>query len=59
MSTFRRATAGAAIVAASAQPRGQPPQMDPSKGGDQANGITETLLSGDTATKVTAGRPWA
>ena len=28
--------------------------MDPSKGGHQANGITETLLTGDTATKVTA-----
>lgn len=30
-----------------AQPR------DESKGGHQANGITETLLTGDTATKVT------
>jgi ABC-type transport system substrate-binding protein len=27
---------------------------DPSKGGHVANGITETLLTGDTATKVTA-----
>lgn len=28
--------------------------FDPSKGGHTANGITETLLTGDTATKVTA-----
>ncbi len=27
---------------------------DPSKGGHTANGITETLLTGDTATKATA-----
>jgi len=27
---------------------------DPSQGGHTANGITETLLTGDTATKVTA-----
>lgn len=31
---------------------GTPP--DPSKGGHQANGITETLLTGDDAAKVTA-----
>ena len=31
-----------------------PEQHDPSKGGHTANGITETLLTGDTATKVTA-----
>jgi len=88
MNTFRKATAGAALVAAtlaggavgasllgtanaqtatttpaassstaapSSQPTGQPPaQQDPSKGGHVANGITETLLTGDTATKVTA-----
>ncbi len=87
MNTFRKATAGAAIVAASlaggaigasllgtanaqtatttpaassstaapsGQPSGQPPQADPSKGGHQANGITESPLTGDTATKVTA-----
>jgi hypothetical protein len=29
-------------------------QFDPSKGGHIANGITETLLTGDTASKVTA-----
>jgi hypothetical protein len=28
-------------------------QRDPSKGGHMANGITETVLTGDTATKVT------
>lgn len=35
----------------------QPPNgsnFDPSKGGHTANGITETLLTGDTAAKVTA-----
>lgn len=35
--------------------QGQPPaQQDPSKGGHQANGKTETLLTGDTAAKVKA-----
>ena len=29
-------------------------QPDPSKGGHTANGITETVLTGDTATKVSA-----
>jgi ABC-type transport system substrate-binding protein len=29
-------------------------QFDPSKGGHTANGITETLLTGDTATKAKA-----
>jgi hypothetical protein len=32
----------------------QQPQRDPSKGGHQANGKTETLLTGDTAAKVKA-----
>jgi len=31
-----------------------PAQRDPSKGGHQANGKTEVLLTGDTATKVEA-----
>lgn len=31
----------------------QAPPRDESKGGHQANGITETLLTGDTAMKVT------
>ena len=39
--------AGSSQSTAQAQPR------DESKGGHQANGITETLLTGDTATKVT------
>ena len=30
-----------------------PPQRDPSQAGHQANGITEELLTGDDATKVT------
>lgn len=30
------------------------PAPDPSQGGHVANGITETILTGDTATKVTA-----
>ena len=34
-------------------PNGAPPgNFDPTKGGHTANGITETLLTGDTATKV-------
>jgi len=39
--------AGSSQSTTQAQPR------DESKGGHQANGITETLLTGDTATKVT------
>ena len=35
-------------------PTGQRPQHDPSKGGHQANGVTETLLTGDSADQVTA-----
>ena len=38
---------------ASTQP-GAPPQRDPSLGGHQANGKTEALLAGDTASKVEA-----
>jgi ABC-type transport system substrate-binding protein len=43
-------------AAASTAPTGTPPTgpHDPSKGGHMANGITEVLLTGDTATKVTA-----
>lgn len=41
--------------AAAAAPSGTPPaQRDPSLGGHQANGKTEALLTGDTATKVKA-----
>jgi hypothetical protein len=35
-------------------PQGAQPERDPSKGGHQANGKTEALLSGDTASKVKA-----
>jgi hypothetical protein len=36
----------------SGNPAGPPPNFDPTKGGHTANGITEQLLTGDTATKV-------
>jgi hypothetical protein len=53
------ATPGTATAPATGQaPTGQsgqrPANFDPSKGGHVANGITETLLTGDTADKVTA-----
>ena len=38
----------------SSAPAAAPSQPDPSKGGHSANGITEEVLTGDTATKVTA-----
>jgi uncharacterized membrane protein YkoI len=41
-------------VTAAAAPATAPAQRDPSKGGHTANGITETLLTGDTAAQVTA-----
>jgi hypothetical protein len=55
------AVGGGAIVANAATPQPSPdsgqsstaPARDESKGGHQANGITETLLTGDTAKKVT------
>jgi uncharacterized membrane protein YkoI len=37
-----------------AQTQQAPPQRDPSRGGHQANGRTEKLLTGDTAAKVEA-----
>jgi uncharacterized membrane protein YkoI len=37
-----------------AQTQQAPPQRDPSRGGHQANGKTEKLLTGDTAAKVEA-----
>jgi hypothetical protein len=45
-------SSGAAPSAAQASP-GQPPQ-DPSQGGHTRNGKTETLLTGDVASKVRA-----
>src|SRR3954467_5156708 len=55
-------TAPAATAPADTQPaapaapdgRGHGGNFDPTKGGHQANGITETLLTGDTAEKVKA-----
>jgi hypothetical protein len=49
--------ASSSSAAPSAAPSGGAPSghaFDPTKGGHQANGITETLLTGDTATKVKA-----
>jgi len=53
--TTTSSTAPAASSSAPA-PAGQPPQgaHDPSQGGHQANGITETLLTGDAKTKAEA-----
>jgi uncharacterized membrane protein YkoI len=45
-------TAAAAPAASAEAPTGTPPAHDPSQGGHQANGITETLLTGDAATKA-------
>ena len=44
-------TSGSSTPAASGSTTAAP---DPSQGGHVANGITETLLTGDTATQVTA-----
>ncbi len=61
-STSTTAAAAAPAAAASGTataPTGTPPAApsgtapDPSKGGHVANGVTEALLTGDTATKVT------
>jgi uncharacterized membrane protein YkoI len=41
-------------AAASSSTAAPPAQRDPSLGGHQANGKTETLLTGDTASKVEA-----
>jgi uncharacterized membrane protein YkoI len=45
---------GGALAAASSAPPGTAVRyaQDPSKGGHQANGITEQLLTGDTADRV-------
>ena len=49
---------GAAIAGAATSGQGSnsnsPPRHDPSKGGHTANGKTEKLLTGDTASKVRA-----
>ena len=54
-STSTTAAPSTAAPAQQAPPNGQPPaNFDPSKGGHVANGITEALLTGDTAEKVKA-----
>ena len=45
-------TPSAATAPASGDHAGRPGNFDPTKGGHTANGITEQLLTGDTATKV-------
>jgi hypothetical protein len=51
--TWLTGTAGAQTTPTA--PAGQPANVDPSKGGHVgANGVTETLLTGDTAAKVSA-----
>jgi hypothetical protein len=47
-------TSTTAASGAAAQTQQAPSQRDPSLGGHQANGKTETLLTGDTASKVEA-----
>src|SRR3954462_6346286 len=47
-------TAPAASTAPSSGAQGGPSTFDPTKGGHMANGITATLLTGDTAAKVRA-----
>ena len=49
--TSSSTTAASSTVAPSRQP---PPNFDPTEGGHTANGITEALLTGDTAAKVKA-----
>jgi uncharacterized membrane protein YkoI len=44
----------ASTAASSSTPAQPPAHRDPSKGGHQANGKTEALLTGDTAAKVKA-----
>jgi hypothetical protein len=52
-STGTAASSGSSSTSSSGS--GAPAQApDPSQGGHVANGITETVLTGDTATKVTA-----
>jgi hypothetical protein len=54
-STSTTAAPSTAAPPQQAPPNGQPPaNFDPTKGGHVANGVTETLLTGDTAEKVKA-----
>jgi hypothetical protein len=53
--TSTSTTAASSTAAPAQQPPGQPPpNFDPTKGGHTANGVTEALLTGDTADKVRA-----
>jgi hypothetical protein len=47
-------TAGAQTSSSSGSASATATAPDPSQGGHTANGVTETLLTGDTAAKVTA-----
>ncbi len=49
-----QAQTGSSSSTASTAATASNPAPDPSQGGHTANGITETVLTGDTATKVTA-----
>jgi hypothetical protein len=51
--TSKSATTATATTPAAGTQQAPPPR-DPSQGGHQANGKTETLLTGDTASKVKA-----
>jgi Spy/CpxP family protein refolding chaperone len=53
-SVVANAATSTTTTPSSAGRQAPPPQRDPSMGGHQANGTTETLLTGDTATKVEA-----
>lgn len=52
--TSTTAPASSAQTQTQAPASNQPPQFDPTTGGHAANGITEELLTGDTAEKVKA-----
>ena len=52
--TAADATTPAAPADGQRGPGGQGGTLDPSKGGHHSNGITEAVLTGDTADKVTA-----
>jgi ABC-type transport system substrate-binding protein len=51
--TSSSSTATAPTDSSSTAPADAPAPRDPSKGGHTANGVTEELLAGDTATQVT------
>ena len=53
-SVVANAATSTSTTASGSAAQTQPAQRDPSLGGHQANGKTETLLTGDTAAKVEA-----